>query len=102
MNNFFAQEGGKTMTFAAPAQYQPDNLNELNRSQISREDMEKLQEIHELINLLFTELTARSPQSAAMPYTTSGMMPAMPSAPYTQPLFQYAWEMAPYLKPPGF
>jgi len=90
------------MTFAAPAQYLPNNPNEMNSPQISQEDMEKLQEIHELINLLFTELAARSPQSAVMPYTTTGMMPAMPSAPYTQSLFQYAWGMAPYLRTPGF
>jgi hypothetical protein len=102
MNNFFAKEGDKTMTYAAPAQYQPNNPNELNRSQISQEDMEKLQEIHELINLLFAELTARSPQNVANPYATSGMIPTMPAAPYTHSLFQYAWEMAPYLKPPGY
>jgi len=89
------------MTFAAPAQYQP-NPNEMNSSQISQEDMDKLQEIHELINLLFTELTARSPQSAAMPYTTTGMMPAMPSPPYTQSMFHYAWRISPYLRTPSF
>jgi hypothetical protein len=90
------------MAFAAPAQYQSINPNEMTGSQISPEDMEKLQEIHELINLLFTELTARSPQSVAMPYTTTGVMPAMPSAPYTQSLFNYAWGMTPYLRTPGF
>ncbi|HKQ77474.1 MAG TPA: hypothetical protein VJ810_27490 [Blastocatellia bacterium] len=90
------------MTFAAPAQYQTSNPNEMNGPQISQEEMEKLQEIHELINLLFAELAARSPQSAALPYTTTGMMPAMPSAPYTQPLFHYAWGIAPYLRTPGF
>lgn len=90
------------MTFATPAQYQANNPNEMSSSQISQEDMDKLQEIHELINLLFTELASRSPQSAAMPYTTTGMMPAMPSAPYTQSHFHYAWGIAPYLPPPGF
>jgi hypothetical protein len=90
------------MTIAAPAQYQSKNPIEMNSSQISPEDMEKLQEIHELINLLFTELAARSPQSAAMPYTTRGMMPAMPSTPYNQSLIQYAWGMSPYLMTPGF
>jgi len=90
------------MTFPAKAQYQTNNPNEMNSSQISPEEMDKLQEIHELINLLFTELAARAPQSAAMPYTTTGMMPAMPSAPYTQSLFQYAWGMSPYLITPGF
>jgi hypothetical protein len=90
------------MTFAATAQYQTNNPNEMNSPQISQEEMEKLQEIHELINLLFAELTARPPQSAAMPYTTTGMVPAMPSAPYTQSLIHYAWGMSPYLITPGF
>src|SRR5262245_36702669 len=90
------------MSFAAPAQYQTSNPNEIISSQISQEEMEKLQEIHELINLLLTELTARSPQSAAMPYTTTGMMPAMPTGPYTHSLFHYAWGMAHYLIRPGF
>jgi len=90
------------MAFSAPAQYQPHNTNEMNSSQIPQEDMEKLQELHELINLLFTELTTRSPQSLALPYTTPGMMPTMPSAPYTHSLFPYAWGLAPYLRTPGF
>ena len=90
------------MTNAAPAQYQSNNPNEMNSSQFSSEDMEKLQEIHELINLLFSELTARSPQSAALPYTTTGVMPAMPLAPYTPSLFHYSWGMSPYLRTPGF
>jgi len=90
------------MTFAAPAQYQTSNPIEMTSSQIPQEDMEKLQEIHELINLLFTELTSRSPQSAVMPYMTTGMLPATPSAPYTHSLFQYAWGMSPYLRMSGF
>jgi hypothetical protein len=90
------------MTFAAPAQYQTNPPVEMTSSQIPQEDMEKLQEIHELINLLFTELTTRSPQSLAMPYATTGMMPAMPSAPYTHSLLQYAWGMSPYVRMPGF
>jgi hypothetical protein len=90
------------MALAAPAQYQTNNPNEINSSQISQEDLEKLQEIHELINILFTELTTRSPQSVAVPYTTTGIMPTMPAAPYTHSLFHYAWGMAPYLRTPGF
>ena len=90
------------MALAAPTQYQTNKPNEMNISQIPQEDMEKLQEIHELINLLFTELTTRSPQSLASPYTTTGMMPTMPSAPYTHSLFPYAWGLAPYLRTPGF
>jgi len=90
------------MTFAAPAQYQTNNPNEMNNSQIPQKDMEKLQEIHELINLLFTELTTRSQQSVAMPYTTTGTMPSMPPTPYTHSLFPYTWVMAPYLRTHGF
>ena len=87
------------MTLAAPEQYQTNNPNEMNNSQITQKDMEKLQEIHELINLLFTELTTRSPQSVAMPYTTTG---TMPSTPYTHSPFHYAWVMAPYFRTLGF
>jgi hypothetical protein len=87
------------MTLAAPAQYQTNNPNEMNNSQILQKDMEKLQEIHELINLLFTELTTRTQQSVAMPYTTTG---TMPPTPYTHSLCPYTWVMAPYLRTPGF
>lgn len=90
------------MALAATAQHQNSNPVEMTGSQIPQEDMEKLQEIHELINLLFAELTARPSQSAAPPFVTTGVMPAMPSTPYTHPLFQYAWGMSPYLRMPGF
>src|SRR5262245_15725338 len=102
MSTISLSEGRQSMSLAAPAQYQSNKPNEMNSSQIPQEDMEKLQEIHELINLLFTELITRSPQSVAMPYTTTGMMPTMTSAPYTHSLFRYAWGMAPYLRTPGF
>jgi len=90
------------MTLAASAQYQTNNPNEMNSSQIPQEDMEKLQAIHELINLLFTEITTTSPQSVAMPYATTGTMPSMPLTPYTHSLFPYTWVMAPYLRTHGF
>ena len=90
------------MAWAAPAQHQNYNPSEMAGSQIHQEDLEKLQEIHELINLLFSELTVRPPQSAATPYVTTGMMPATTPAPYTQSIFQYPWGMSPYLKIPGF
>src|SRR5262245_19942963 len=102
MSTITLSEGRQLMALAAPPQYQTNNPNEMNSSQIPQEDMEKLQEIHELINLLFTELTTRSPQSLATPYTTTGRMPTMPSAPYTHSLFHYSWGMAPYLRTPGF
>jgi hypothetical protein len=106
------------MAWAAPAQNQINNPSEMNNSQISHEELEKLQEIHELINLLFAEMTSRLPQGANPSYMTPGMtpnmnpglnpglnpgmMPAMPPAPYAHSMFQYAWGMSPYLRMPGF
>jgi len=90
------------MAWAAPAQHQINHPSEMSNSQISPEEMDKLQEIHELINLLFAEMTNRPMQSAAMPYMATGMMSAMPSAPYAHSMIQYAWGMSPYLRVPGF
>src|SRR5215470_15660376 len=98
------------MAWAAPAQNQINNSSEMNSSQISPEEMEKLQEIHELINLLFAEMTSRLPQGANPSYLapgmtpgmTPGMMRAMPPTAYTHSMFQYTWGMAPYLRMPGF
>ncbi|MBO0863038.1 MAG: hypothetical protein J2P21_31985 [Chloracidobacterium sp.] len=110
------------MAWAAPAQNQINNPSEMNNSQISQEELEKLQEIHELINLLFADMTSRMPQSANPSYMTPGitpnltpgmtpgmspgmtpgMMRAMPPTAYTHSMFQYAWGMSPYLRMPGF
>jgi hypothetical protein len=110
------------MAWAAPAQNQINNSGEMNNSQISHEEMEKLQEIHELINLLFAEMTSRLPQGATSSYMTPGMTPnlpaglnsglpgglpagmmrAMPPTAYAHSMFQYAWGMSPYLRMPGF
>jgi hypothetical protein len=106
------------MAWAAPAQNQINNSSEMNNSQISNEEMEKLQEIHELINLLFAEMTSRLPQGATPSYLapgmtpsmnsgmtpgmTPGMMRAMPPTPYAHSMFPYAWGMSPYLRMPGF
>jgi len=106
------------MAWAAPAQNQINNSSEMNNSQISPEELEKLQEIHELINLLFAEMTSRLPQGANPSYMapgmtqgmnpgmtpgmTPGMMRAMPPTAYTHSMFQYAWGMSPYLRMPGF
>ena len=90
------------MAWAAPAQHQINHPSEMSNSQISPEEMDRLQEIHELINLLFAEMTNRSMQNAAMPYMTPGMMSAMQSTPYAHSLFQYGWGMSPYLRAPGY
>jgi hypothetical protein len=102
------------MAWAAPAQNQINNPGEMNSLQISNEEMEKLQEIHELINLLFAEMTSRVPQGATPSYMTPGitpsltpglnpgMMRAMPPTAYAHSMFQYSWGMSPYLRMPGF
>ena len=106
------------MAWAAPAQNQINNPSEMNTSQISHEEMEKLQEIHELINLLFAEMTSRVQQGATPSYMTQGitpslnpglnpglnhgMMRAMPPTGYAHSMFQYSWGMSPYLRMPGF
>ena len=106
------------MAWAAPAQNQINNPSEMTGSQISHEEMEKLQEIHELINLLFAEMTSRVQQGATPSYMTPGMTPslnpginpginpgmmrAMPPAAYAHSMFQYSWGMSPYLRMPGF
>jgi hypothetical protein len=102
------------MAWAAPAQNQINNPSEMNNSQISHEEMEKLQEIHELINLLFAEMSTRLPQGATTSYLTPGMTPnltpgmtpgmmrAMPPTAYAHSMFQYTWGMSPYLRMPGF
>ena len=106
------------MAWAAPAQNQINNPSEMNTSQISQEELEKLQEIHELINLLFAEMTSRVQQGATPSYLTPGMTPsltpgmtpgltpgmmrAMPPTAYAHSMFQYAWGMSPYLRMPGF
>jgi hypothetical protein len=102
------------MAWAAPAQNQINNPGEMNSSQISNEEMEKLQEIHELINLLFAEMTSRLPQGATQSYMTPGLTPsltpgmtpgmmrAMPPTSYAHSMFQYPWGVSPYLRMPGF
>jgi hypothetical protein len=126
----FVRKEANPMAWAAPAQYQTNSPSEINGAKISQEEMDKLQEIHELINLLFTELTAMPPQGMAPSYLSSGLssglssnlppglppglptglppglttgMPStMASAPYTHSLFHYFWGMSPYFRVPGY
>jgi hypothetical protein len=86
------------MAWAAAAQYQMATPSEAQGSQLSQDEIDKLQEIHELINIMFAELTTKLPQTAA----TSYMMPTMSPAPYTQQMFQYSWGVSPYMRMPGY
>jgi hypothetical protein len=83
------------MAVAVASRYPNPNANDPKASQLSEEEFDKLQEIHELINLMLHELPA-GPQSAAQLYFTS----ALPISPYTQAY--RPWKMSPYLTPAGF
>jgi hypothetical protein len=61
------------MTAYAPSQYQTQHQSEL-AAELSSEEREKLQEIHELINLLLREL----PVTAQAPPATATVLPAVP------------------------
>jgi hypothetical protein len=87
--------GNNIMSFAAASRYPAMNVNEPIISQLSEEEFNKLQEIHELINLMLRELQAGA-QSAVHPY----FMPALAISPYTQTFM--SWGMSPYMTTPGF
>ena len=63
------------MTAYAPS-YQTQNPSEVNAQQLTPEERDKLQEIHELINLLLRQMPVTAQvRSAAMP-----IIPAVPYA----------------------
>ena len=62
------------MTAYAPSPYQTQNVSELGAQQLPPEERDKLQEIHELINILLREMPVTAQvQTAAMP-----IVPAVP------------------------
>lgn len=83
------------MSIAAASRYPTPNVNESIPLQLTEEEFDKLQEIHELISMMLRELPV-SPQSVAQPYFT----PALPVSPYMHTYLP--WGVSPYLAPPGF
>lgn len=83
------------MSTAATSRYPTSNVTESIPQQFSDEELGKLQEIHELINLMFRELSV-SPQGSAEPY----FIAKLPFSPYTHTFIP--WRAAPYLTTPGF
>ena len=64
------------MTAYAPSPYQVQNQGEITGQPLPPEERDKLQEIHELINLLLRELPMTAqPRSSAAP-----ILPAVPYA----------------------
>jgi hypothetical protein len=70
------------MTAYAPSPNQAQNPNELGAQQLSPEERDKLQEIHELINLLLRELPVTA-------QARSATMPILPAAPYTYSFLRF-------------
>jgi hypothetical protein len=70
------------MTAYAPSQYQVQHPSELGAVQLSSEERDKLQEIHELINLLLRELPVTAQARPAA-------MPILPAVPYTYSFLRF-------------
>jgi hypothetical protein len=83
------------MSFTAASHYPATNVYEPITSQLSEEELNKLQEIHELINLMLRELPVGA-QNTAQPY----FMTALPISSYTHGFLP--WRVSPYMAPPGF
>ena len=82
------------MSMHAPSRVPAPRPEETTGLQLSDEERDKLQEIHELINLTMKELPVMA-QITAQPYT----IPSMPGVPYTYSLFQLPWSGLPYVAP---
>lgn len=70
------------MTAYAPSTYQTQNPSEFGAQQLTPEERDKLQEIHELINLLLREM----PVTAQI---RSAAMPIVPAVPYTYSVLRF-------------
>jgi hypothetical protein len=70
------------MTAYAPSTYQAQNAGELGAQQLTPEERDKLQEIHELINLLLREM----PVTAQV---RSAAMPIVPAVPYSYSVLRF-------------
>ena len=71
------------MNTTATSRHPAPGVNEPAGLQLSEEDLEKLQEIHELINLIHRELPVAT-RSAGMAFAP----PMLQVTPYTQPFLQ--------------
>ena len=80
-----------TMSAFAPQQYRMQGAGEIPSPQPSEEDLEKLQEIHELINLMVRDIPA-IPHATAPAY----VIPAAATAPYAWSFHQLPWNTVPY------
>ncbi|HKV41981.1 MAG TPA: hypothetical protein VJX67_22445 [Blastocatellia bacterium] len=84
------------MSAFAPSQYNLPSSPEVASPRLSDEELGKLQEIHELVNLLMKELPAM-PHAVASSYD----IPMAQTTPYTYSFFQMPWGRLPFGVPHG-
>lgn len=84
------------MSKFAPAPYPVPTTGEATGPELSEQDIEKLQEIHELINIMMREIPVMA-QITARSYVT----PMVPAVPFTYSLYPFPWGRIPFLPPQG-
>jgi hypothetical protein len=85
------------MSAIAPSQYQSGRAGETPARALDDQERDKLQEIHDLINLILKELPVAA-QSSPQPYMSA-------ASPYLYPLLQMSWRSwggLPFVGPAGF
>ena len=70
------------MTAYAPSPYQTQMAHEAGAQQLTPEERDKLQEIHELINLLLREMPV-------IAQVRSAAMPIVPAVPYSYSVLRF-------------
>jgi hypothetical protein len=79
------------MSKFAPALYPVTTSGEVAGPELSEQDIEKLQEIHELINIMMREIPVMA-QITARSYVT----PMLPAVPFAYSLYPIPWGRIPF------
>jgi hypothetical protein len=84
------------MSTPARAAYQGVTATETAAPHLSQEELDKLQEIHELLNLMMRDVAIVA-QSASQFQTNRYELPMLPAAPYAYSFYQFPSGMYPFL-----
>jgi hypothetical protein len=85
------------MSAIAPSQYPSGRAGETPARELDDQERDKLQEIHDLINLIMKELPVAAQAPAQQPNMSA-------ASPYLYPLLQLSWRSwgGPFVGPAGF
>jgi hypothetical protein len=86
------------MSSPARAVFHGMNLAETAEPHLSQEELDKLQEIHELLNLMMRDLSIVA-QGASQFQANRYELPMLPAAPYAYSFYQFPSGMYPFLPP---